>query len=43
MPRNQILTTAFFVTDFEMSVRPKPPAVVDLDLKISAGQAHSDT
>ena len=26
MPRNQILTTAFFVTNFEMSMRPKNPA-----------------
>lgn len=26
MPRNQILTTAFSVTNFEMSMRPKNPA-----------------
>ena len=43
MPRNQIFMTACFITYFEMSMRPKNLAVVDLNLQISAGQAHSHT
>ena len=35
--------TACFITYFEMSMRPKTLAVVDLNLQISAGQAHSHT
>ena len=41
MPKNQILTSACFITYFEMSMRPKTLAVVDLDLQVSAWAAHS--
>ena len=40
MLKNQILTSACSITYFEMSMRPKTPAVVDLDLQVSAWAAH---